>query len=134
MATWHPAIRPGLRVSAPDRDRVTVPRRGVIRGVCAREGVGIVRISDGRIRIFDHAGEASGALMAHLDAPAGELGHPEVRTAPWLTAGRSAGALTARNAACWKPERTVCAISPADPARRHPVPAEWPGRGQRTEG
>jgi hypothetical protein len=82
-----------------------------VRGVCAREGVGIVRISDGRVGIFRYTGEAPDVLTAHLDALAKESEHPEVRTAPWVTAGCSASTLTARNVAYWKPERTVCAIS-----------------------
>jgi hypothetical protein len=82
-----------------------------VRGVCAGEGVAIVRISDRRIRIFDYTGEAPGVLMEHIHALAEKSGHPEVRTAPWVTAGCSASTLTARNVAYWKPERTVCAIS-----------------------
>jgi hypothetical protein len=82
-----------------------------VRGACAREGVGIVRISDRRISIFNYAGEAPGVLTEHLGALAEKSGHPEARTAPWVTAGCSASTLTARNVAYWKPERTVCAIS-----------------------
>lgn len=81
------------------------------RGVCAAEGVAIVRISDRRIGIFNYTNEAPAALMEHLDALAAKSGHPEVRVAPWITAGCSASTLTARNVAYWKPERTVCAIS-----------------------
>jgi hypothetical protein len=96
-----------------------------VRGVCAAEGVAIVRMSDRRIGKFDYSGEAPAVLTEYLDALAAKSGHPEVRTAPWVTAGCSASTLTARNVGYWKPERTVCAISFAggnlhqniDPAR-----------------
>jgi len=82
-----------------------------VRGVCARMSIAIVRLRDHRVGIFNYRAEAPAALLEHLDALAGKSGHPEVATAPWVTAGCSTTTLTARNIAYWKPERTICAIS-----------------------
>lgn len=80
-----------------------------VRAAARESGLAIVRF-DGFDGLFNYTTTAPKSMLGALEKVADVTKHPEIKNAPFLTAGMSTTVIGARNVAYWRPNRAIGVI------------------------